>query len=109
MCYFFVKTDLFRLLFRMFETTLPRIRSVSLGKMPRNPSSTKARISITSTSLRAISKFWGDTDAFCFSLTVTDADTDIFTLLKLQLKDITVHFFLHAGNISNWNSCTSYK
>ena len=44
LCSFFVKTDLLRLLFRMVETTLPRIRSASLGIMPRNPSSTEARI-----------------------------------------------------------------
>jgi len=34
--------------------------------------------------------FWADTN---FSLLITDADTDIFALLKSQLKDITVHFF----------------
>jgi len=54
--------------------------------MPRNPFSTEARISFTVTSLGAVAKFWADTDAFHFSLTITDADTDIFELLKLQLK-----------------------
>jgi len=93
----------------MVETTLPRTESASLGKMPRNPSSTEARISFAGTSLGAIEKFSTDTDAFNFSLTIVDADTEIFALLKLQLKDITVHFFLHAGHSKNWNSCTSYK
>jgi len=63
MCSFFVKTDLLRFLLRMVETTLPRPRSVSLGEMPRNLSSTEARISFTGTSLGAMAKFWADTDA----------------------------------------------
>jgi len=91
MCTFFVKTDLLRILFHMFETTLPRIRSALLGVMPRNPSATAARISFTGTSLGVAAKFWADIDAFHFSLTITDAD--IFPLLKPQLKDIIVHFF----------------
>ena len=79
----------------MFETTLPRIRLVSLGVMPRNPSAHAERISFTGASLGAVAKFWADTDAFHFSLTITDAD--IFALLKPQLKDIVVHFFfVHA-------------
>jgi len=45
MC-FFVKIDLLRFLFRMVETTLPRIKSPLLGEMPRNPSSTEPRISL---------------------------------------------------------------
>ena len=66
MCTSFIKTDLLRLLFRMFETPLPRIRSASLEVMPRNPSATAARISFTGTSLGAVAKFWADTDAFYF-------------------------------------------
>jgi len=69
---------------------LPRIRSASLGEIPRNPSSTEARISFSGTPLRAIEKFWADTDVFHFSLTITDAD--IFALLKPQLKNISVFF-----------------
>jgi len=106
-CSFFVKIDLFHLLFHVVESTLPQIRSASLGKMPRNPSWTEARISFTGTSLGAIAKFWADTDAFYFSLMITDAD--VFASLKLHLKGITVHFVLHGGHINNWNSCTSYK
>jgi len=78
MCSFFVKTDLLRFFFRTVETPLPPFRSVSLRKMPRNPSSTEARICFTGTPLGAIVKFWADTDAFHSSLTVTHADTDIF-------------------------------
>ena len=39
---------------------------------------------------RPIRFFWVDTDVFHFSLPITN----IFALLKPQLKDITVHFFL---------------
>ena len=66
-------------------------RSVSLRKVPWNPSSTEARISFTGTSLGAIAKFWQI--LMLFELIITDADTEIFALLKLQLKDIAVHFF----------------
>jgi len=58
----------------MVETILPPFTSVSLGKLPCNPSSTEARISFTGTSLGAIAKFWVGSDAFHFSLTVTDAN-----------------------------------
>jgi len=57
MCSFFVKTDLLWFLFCMVETTFPWIRSASLGGMPRNPSSTEARMSYIGTSLGAIAKF----------------------------------------------------
>jgi len=50
----------------MVESALPRIRSASLGEMPRNPSSTKARISLTGTRLGPIAKFLTDSDAFHF-------------------------------------------
>jgi len=53
-------------LFRIFEPTLRRIRSASLGEMPRNPFSTEARIFFTGTSLGAIANFWADIDAFHF-------------------------------------------
>jgi len=89
---FFVKTDLLRFLFRMVETTLPRVKSPLLEEMPRNPSSTQARISLTGTPLGAIAKFSPDADAFYFSLTIID--DDIFALLKPKLKGIAVHFFL---------------
>ena len=44
-CSFFVKADLLRFVFCIVETTFPRIRSASLGGMPRSPSSTEARMS----------------------------------------------------------------
>ena len=76
----------------MVETTLtPITRLVSLGKMPCNPFATEVKISLTCASVWAISKFWADTDAFDFSLTVANAD--IFALLKPHSKDSTVHFF----------------
>jgi len=43
-------------------------------------------------------KLWVDTDPFQFSLAITDADTDFFALIKVRLKYITVHFFLHADH-----------
>jgi len=76
----------------MVETTLPRMRSASLEKMPRYPFSTEARISFAGTSFGAIAKYWVDTDAFHFSLTKTDADTEIFALFKLQLRGSAVLF-----------------
>jgi len=85
---FCVKTDLLRILLRVVETTLPRIRSASLGKTPRDSSSAEARISFIGTSLGTKAKFWADSDAFHFSFTITDAD--IFALFKPQLKDTTV-------------------
>jgi len=51
MCTFFVKTGLLRLLSHMHGTTLPRIRSASLGVMPHNPSGTASRKAFTGTSL----------------------------------------------------------
>jgi len=60
MCSFFVRTAQLCLLFRVVETALPRIKSVSLGKMPRNPYSTEARISFTGTSIQTIATFWTD-------------------------------------------------
>jgi len=48
--------------------------------------------------------FWADTDVFHLSLPITDADTDVFALVKPQLKDITVHFFLqYVGHINKIN------
>jgi len=42
------------------------IRSASLGEMPRKLSSTEARVSFTSTSLRASAKICADADACCY-------------------------------------------
>jgi len=42
---------------------------------------------------RANNKFWADIDAFHLSLTIIDANTDIYALHKPHLKDITVQFF----------------
>jgi len=64
---FSVKTDLLRFLFGMFETTFSRIKAALLGEMPRNPSVTEARVSLTGTFLGAIAKFWADTDVFQIS------------------------------------------
>jgi len=44
------------------------------------------------------SKLWADNDPFQFSLAITDADSDFFALIKVRLKYITVHFFLHADH-----------
>jgi len=71
---FFVKTDLLRILFRMVETALPRIRSALFGKIPRYPCLTEANISFAGISLGAIAKFRAGIDAFLLSLTMTDAD-----------------------------------
>jgi len=45
--------------------------------------------------------FLADTDVFHLSLPITDADTDVFALVKPRLKDTTVHFFLqYVGHIN---------
>jgi len=99
------KTDLLCFLSRMFETNLPRIKSASLGEMLRNLSSTEARIFLTGTPFDTIAKVSTDTDTFHFSLTIP---MPIFALLKPQLKEITVRFFLqYVGHINKWNRCTS--
>ena len=56
-CSFFVEADLLRFLLCIVETTFPRIGSASLGGMPRNPSSTEARMSFIGTSLGTTAKF----------------------------------------------------
>jgi len=54
------------------------------------------------TRARSISFFWADTNVFHFSLPMTD----IFALLKLQMKGITVHFFFrpHQQKKNNYRS-----
>jgi len=48
---------------------------------------------------RPIRFFWANTDDFHFSLPISEAD--IFSLLKLQLEGITVHFFFRPHKQKN--------
>ena len=56
---------------------------------------------------RLIRFYWADIKINVFHFSLPISDDDIFTLLKLQLKGITMHFFLQA----TWtkNNYTSYN
>ena len=52
---------------------------------------------------RPIRFFWANTDDFHFSLPISEAD--IFSLFKLQLEGITVHFFFRPHKQKNIYTC----
>jgi len=65
-------------------------------------------MSFTCTTLGAIIKFWADIHSFHFSLTIIDADIDIFASHKPQLQTLQFIFGIVAQVTNERAGCSKF-